>query len=149
MAKYDLERLLRFTDDKELLDVYDELESGKVPATGYAHGFCRKINRMVDAGDLCVSDGKYRHVYLPTLSKALYKELAHRYTTYARNYKAPEPIAVFESTAEGAADEGVCKCAWCNGEYDPADLIPTDLGMLCEQCITAIRSRGEDVCTVQ
>lgn len=148
MAKFTLERLLRYADDKELLDVYDELESGKVPATGYAHGFCRKINRMVDAGDLCVSDGKYRHIYLPTLSKALYKELAHRYATYTRNYKAPEP-AEPAVAPESTKDDSVCRCAWCDGEYDSSELIPTDLGMLCEQCVTAIRSRGESVCALR
>ena len=35
------------------------------------------------------------------------------------------------------------ECDWCHDEAD--DLIKTDLGMLCERCITAIRSRGETV----
>jgi hypothetical protein len=144
-AKWNLERYMRYVDDKELLDVYNELESGKVPATGYAHGFNRKVNRMIDSGDLCISDGKYRHIYLPTLSKAVYREMARRYATYMCNYKAPtanEPAVVSASVIE---DDDVHKCAWCNGEYDSSDLIPTDLGMLCEHCIMAIRSRGEDV----
>lgn len=143
-----LEKLLKYRDDQELLNIYNELESGKIPSTSYAHDFCRRVNKMVDDGELCVDDGKYRHIYLPTLSKAVYKEMASRYATYLHNYKAPMPV-VFESTPDGAADEDVCRCAWCNGEYEANDLIPTDLGMLCETCITAIRSRGEDVCTLR
>lgn len=150
-AKWNLERYMRHVDDKELLDVYNELESGKVPATGYAHSFNRKVNRMVDSGELCISDGNYRHIYLPTLSKAVYREMAHRYATYMHNYRAPaanEPAVTFEAAMDGAADDPVCRCAWCNGEYESSDLISTDLGHLCVQCIAAIRSRGEDVCEV-
>lgn len=135
-----LEKLLKHIDDKDLLDIYNELESGKVPNTSYAHDFCRRVNRMVDEGDLCISDGQYRHIYLPTLSKAVYKEMASRYATYLHNYKAPVPVVYAESIEESH------KCNWCGGEYERADLIPTDLGNLCETCITAIRSRGEDVC---
>lgn len=141
-----LEKLLRYTDDQELLNIYNELESGKIPSTSYAHDFCRRVNRMVDAGDLCISEGSYRHIYLPTLARAVYKEMASRYATYLHNYKAPEPVVYLESVQNGDADDDVRKCSWCNGEYDASDLIPTDLGMLCETCITAIRSRGEDVC---
>lgn len=143
-----LEKLLKYTDDKELLNIYDELESGKVPSTSYAHDFCRKVNRMVDNGELCVGEGRYRHIYLPTLSKAVYKEMASRYATSMHCYKGPAPV-VFESVLDGAADDDVRNCSWCNGEYEASDLIPTDLGMLCETCITAIRSRGEDVCILR
>lgn len=140
-----LEKLLKYTDDKELLNIYEELESGKIPSTSYAHDFCRKINKMVDDGELCVGEGQYRHIYLPTLRKAVYKEMASRYATYLHDYKAPTAPVVFESVQNGDADDDVRKCSWCNGEYEASDLIPTDLGMLCETCITAIRSRGEDV----
>lgn len=143
-----LEKLLKYTDDKELLNIYTELESGKIPSTSYAHDFCRKVNKMVDDGELCVGEGRYRHIYLPTLSKAVYKEMASRYATYMHNYKATE-LVVFESTPDGAADDDVRRCSWCNGEYEASDLIPTDLGMLCETCIAAIRSRGEDVCILR
>lgn len=147
-AKWNLERYMRYVDDKELLDVYNELESGKVPATGYAHGFNRKVNQMVDSGDLCIKDGNYRHIYLPTLSKAVYREMARRYATYMCNYKAPaagEPAAVPEHEHVNDGEGSMCNCAWCYGEYEPDELIPTDLGMLCPQCIAAMRSRGEDV----
>lgn len=145
MSKWTLERLLKFTDDQELLNIYQELESGKIPSTSYAHDFCRKVNRMVDAGDLCVGDDKYRHIYLPTLSKAVYKEMAYRYAVYMKNYKAPNPAPLFESVPDGAADDDVRKCSWCGEEFDTTELIPTDLGCICERCLTAIRSRGEQV----
>ena len=144
-----LEKLLKYTDDQELLNIYQELESGKIPSTSYAHDFCRRINKMVDEGELCVGEGRYRHIYLPTLSKAVYKEMAARYATYMHNYKAPDPVVHFESVRNGDADDDVRRCSWCNGEYDTTDLIPTDLGMICENCIMAIRSRGEDVCILR
>ena len=76
-----LEQLLDNTADGDLLDIQEELTSGVVPATGYAHSFCRKVNRMIDKGELCINPTTYRKVYLPTLAKAVQKELAHRYVS--------------------------------------------------------------------
>ena len=76
-----LEQLLAKTSDGDLLDIQEELLSGVVPATGYAHSFCRKVNRMIDKGELCINPTTYRKVYLPTLAKAVQKELARRYTS--------------------------------------------------------------------
>lgn len=78
--KKTLEELLTKTEDGELLDIQLELLSGIVPATGYAHGFCRKVNKMIDKGELCINPSSYRKVYLPTLAKAVQRELARRYT---------------------------------------------------------------------
>ena len=75
-----LEQLLTKTSDGDLLDIQEELLSGVVPATGYAHSFCRKVNRMIDKGELCINPTTYRKVYLPTLAKAVQKEMARRYT---------------------------------------------------------------------
>ena len=75
-----LEQLLTKTSDGDLLDIQEELLSGVVPATGYAHDFCRKVNRMIDKGELCINPTTYRKVYLPTLAKSVQKELARRYT---------------------------------------------------------------------
>jgi hypothetical protein len=75
-----LEQLLTKTSDGDLLDIQEELLSGVVPATGYAHSFCRKVNRMIDKGELCINPTTYRKVYLPTLAKSVQKELARRYT---------------------------------------------------------------------
>ena len=76
-----LEQLLTKTSDGDLLDIQEELLSGIVPASGYAHSFCRKVNRMIDKGDLCINQTTYRKVYLPTLAKTVQKELARRYTS--------------------------------------------------------------------
>lgn len=74
-----LEQLMANTSDGELLDIYTEIHSQVVPATGYAHEFCRKVNRMIDKGTMCINPTTYRKVYLPTLAKAVEKELARRY----------------------------------------------------------------------
>lgn len=74
-----VEKMLSNLPDKELLDVYLEIHSQIVPATGYAHSLIRRINRMIDKGELCINPTTYRKVYLPTLVKLLEKELARRY----------------------------------------------------------------------
>ena len=74
-----LEQLLRNTPDSELYDIQAELASCVVPATGYTHAFIRKVNKMIDAGELCINSTSYRKVYMPTFAKAVHKELAYRY----------------------------------------------------------------------
>ena len=78
MAKT-LKQLLQATNDEELIDIYNEIACAVVPATGYTQKFRRKINRMIDKGALCINPTTYRKVYLPTLVKAVQKELASRY----------------------------------------------------------------------
>lgn len=75
-----LEVLLTKTDDGVLLDIQEELIAGVVPVTSNSRKFCRKVNRMIDQGQLCINPTTYRKVYLPTLAKAVQKELARRYT---------------------------------------------------------------------
>lgn len=82
-----LEELLNREDDSILLAIYDELDKCVVPATGYAHEYCRKVNRMIDRGTLCINPTSYRKVYLPTLARAVLKELARRYVNYCANMK--------------------------------------------------------------
>lgn len=74
-----LEQLLKVTSDEELIDIQIEIMDAVVPATGFAQGFCRKVNKMIDKGTLCINPTTYRKVYLPTLIKAVQKELASRY----------------------------------------------------------------------
>ena len=74
-----LEQLLKKEDDGVLLDIQLELLDCVIPATGYAHQYCRKVNKMIDAGKLCINPTTYRKVYLPTLARAVQKELARRY----------------------------------------------------------------------
>lgn len=78
-TKMTLEELLAKTSDGDLIDIYKEIDEAIVPATGFAHGFCRKVNKMIDKGELCINPTTYRKVYLPTLVKAVQKELASRY----------------------------------------------------------------------
>lgn len=75
-----LEIYLSKVSDETLISIQEELLTAVVPATGHAHGFCRKVNKMIDDGQLCINPTTYRKVYLPTLAKAVQKELARRYT---------------------------------------------------------------------
>lgn len=76
-----IDNLLSNLTDEEAYEIYYELERGLVPASGYARSFCQKVNRMIDKGELCINPTTYRKVYLPTLSKLLFKELARRYVS--------------------------------------------------------------------
>lgn len=41
-------------------------------------------------------------------------------------------------------DEAIC--SWCGETFDKADLHEElDLGLLCDSCVRAIKSRGEDL----
>ena len=133
MSTMTLKDLVGNTPDKELLDIYTELESGKIPSTSYAHDFCRKVNKLIDQGSLRIQDDGYRHIYLPTLRKVVLMEMASRYAEYQR----------FRKSMDDTKELDVCECGWCGEEFETSELIPTDLGMLCEHCIMAIRSRGE------
>lgn len=77
-----LEQLLHRETDGVLLDIQLELLEEVVPATGAAHSYCRKVNKMIDAGNLCINPTAHRRVYLPTLARAVQKELARRYVEY-------------------------------------------------------------------
>lgn len=37
------------------------------------------------------------------------------------------------------------ECWWCEDTFERDDLKETNLGLMCERCIEAIRSRGEKV----
>lgn len=37
------------------------------------------------------------------------------------------------------------RCEWCGDEFDESELYRTDLGYVCDRCIAAIRSRGEQI----
>lgn len=91
-----LEELLKRTPDGTLLDIELELLSAVVPTTSKTQEFRRKINRMIDQGDLCINPNTYRKVYLPTLAKAVQREMARRYTQ-ALIKGVAEPDAVLDS----------------------------------------------------
>lgn len=83
-----LEQLLTKTPDSVLLDIQEELLSTVVPATGPSHRFVRHVNRMIDKGELCINPTTYRKVYLPTLAKAVQKEMASRYVGILKGLRA-------------------------------------------------------------
>lgn len=92
-----LETLLQRERDGVLLDIQLELASNVVPATGNAHGYCRKVNKMIDAGECCINPNTYRKVYLPTLAKAVQREMATRYAhTLQGTRVVPQPMVTFE-----------------------------------------------------
>lgn len=141
-----LEELLMKEDDGVILDIYNELESCVVPATGYAHAYCRKVNKMINAGNLCTVRDKYRNVYLPTLSKAIFKEMARRYACHCYNTKTIEqPAELIDDCTDIADGVETIKCRWCDEVVAKSDTLLTDLGTLCTQCVNAIISRGEEV----
>lgn len=88
MRTMTLEELLMKEDTGTILDIYNELESQVIPATGYAHAYCRKVNKMIDEGRLCTLPDRYRKVYLPTISKMIFKEMSRRYAAYCYNAKS-------------------------------------------------------------
>lgn len=96
-----LEQLLRKTDDEVLLDIQEELLTGVVPATGPSHNFVRHVNRMIDKGELCINPTTYRKVYLPTLAKAVQKEMARRYTNVLKGVL--NPASIVEDSCEQMA----------------------------------------------
>lgn len=82
-----LEQLVARETDGNLMDIYDELSSAIVPSTSYTRNYIRKVNRMIDAGKLCINPTTYRKVYLPTFAKVVKDELARRYIDHLQHTK--------------------------------------------------------------
>ena len=144
MSTMTLEQLLMKEPDSVLLDIYNELESRVVPATGYAHAYCRKVNKLIDAGEMCTVPDRYRKIYLPTLSKLIFKEMSRRWAQHCYNCKTVI-TQDYDDCSDIEDDVELVKCRWCDELYPRYELHITDLGSMCEHCITAIRSRGEQV----
>lgn len=85
-----IEELLTTVPDEELLTIADELLTSVVPATSATHEFRRKINRKIDMGECCINPENYRKIYLPILSKLLFKEMAKRWVIQCRTMKGPK-----------------------------------------------------------
>lgn len=94
-----LEQLLRKEQNGVLMDIQHELDEAIVPATGYAHSYIRKINSMIDKGELCINPTTYRKVYLPTLAKAVHKELARRWTNGNKTMTPLEHLVQYAKAA--------------------------------------------------
>lgn len=150
MRTMTIEELLMKTNDAELLAIYTELESRVVPSTGYAHAFVRKVNNMINDGKLCVVQDKYRNVYLPTMARLIFKELARRYVCHCQYKKTVMDIVdnaepVIEVSKIERNDDEPHECTWCGQECDESELHTTDIGRVCDHCLAAIRSRCEEL----
>lgn len=73
-----LEQVLQNVSDYSLIEMFLSIKCGIVPATSTVRKFCRKINKLIDEGKVCIGPS-YRKIYLPTLAKAINAELARRY----------------------------------------------------------------------
>lgn len=90
-----LEELLTKTPDGVLLDMSIEILNAVIPTESKTQEFRRKINKMIDSGELCINPTTYRKVYLPTLVKAVQREMMRRYTQVLLNGTA-EPDKTYQ-----------------------------------------------------
>lgn len=79
-----LEEYLAKLPTAQLVDVEDELLNDIIPSTGYARELYRTINKMIDAGTLCINPSQYRRVTIPALTRAVHREAARRYINALR-----------------------------------------------------------------
>ena len=93
-----LEKLLAEESDSVLAYIQRELSEALVPSDGYTHSYIRKVNTMIDDGELCINETTYRKVYLPTFARAVHKELARRWSTGKRIVTPMEHIAQYAKT---------------------------------------------------
>lgn len=96
--------LLAKAPDSEIMAMYSEIEAGVVPATSECRKFCKRVNRMIDQGTLCINPSSYRKVYLPGLAKLINAEMAKRYAWDMRHkYEVPQYLTrkQFNDVLEG------------------------------------------------
>ena len=68
--------------------------------------------------------------------KVAYGDEAEKHFDEVAEEINPHDIGIGKDTEE---------CEWCHELYESSELVKTDLGTLCSQCVQAIRSRGEEV----
>lgn len=101
-----VQQLLAKAPDEKIMDMYEELESGIVPTTSACRKIIRQVNRMIDRGALCINPSSYRKVYLPSLARLVYAEMATRYAWDMRHkFEVPDHMTSvdFEKLLEGRA----------------------------------------------
>lgn len=99
-----VQQLLAKAPDEKIMYMYEELESGIVPTTSACRQIIRQINRMIDRGTLCINPSSYRKIYLPSLAKLVYAEMATRYAWDMRHkFEVPDHMTSvdFEKLLEG------------------------------------------------
>jgi hypothetical protein len=78
-----IEELLEMESDEDLIAIQRELATKICPKNGYAHSYCKKVNKRIDNGLMEVNN--YRKIYLPSLTKLINQELAQRYVELKAN----------------------------------------------------------------
>lgn len=86
-----VQQLLAKAPDEKIMEMYEELECGVVPATSACRKMIRQINHMIDQGTLCINPSTYRKIYLPSLARLVYAEMAMRYAWDMRHkFEVPD-----------------------------------------------------------
>lgn len=71
--------------------------------------------------------------------------IVEQHTSSARK-PIPEGMTIEQLVEEMEENEDIVECKWCEELYDKIDCrYEVDMGWLCEQCIDAIKSRGEQL----
>lgn len=74
-----LEQLLSKAPTDRLLVMYEELTTNIIPNTCECKETVSRVNRLIDQGRMCINESNYRHVYVPSFQKALFREMANRF----------------------------------------------------------------------
>lgn len=89
-----VQELLSKAPDEKIMEMYEELETGVVPTTSACREMIKRVNRMIDRGTLCINPSTYRKIYLPSLAKLVYAEMAKRYAWDMRHkYEVPSHMS--------------------------------------------------------
>ena len=99
-----VQQLLAKAPDERILEMYEELESGVVPTTSACRRMIKHANRMIDRGTLCINPTTYRKIYLPSMAKFVYAEMAARYAWDMRHkFEVPDHMTPvdFDRLMEG------------------------------------------------
>lgn len=59
--------------------------------------------------------------------------------------KLDNKIIYLGEAYNGEEEEELGACDWCEEDYPVDELQKTDVGMLCDRCIRAVKSRGEEI----
>jgi len=99
-----VQQLLAKAPDEKIMEMYEELECSVVPTTSACRKMIKQVNRMIDQGILCINPSTYRKIYLPSLARLVYAEMAMRYAWDMRHkFEVPDHMAPidFDKLMEG------------------------------------------------
>lgn len=99
-----VQQLLAKAPDEKIMEMYEELECSVVPTTSACRKMLKQVNRMIDQGTLCINPNTYRKIYLPSLARLVYAEMAMRYAWDMRHkFEVPDHMTSidFDKLMEG------------------------------------------------